>query len=156
MGGLDDLYQQLILDHYRNPRGEGRLAAPSATVEENNPMCGDEVTVDVRLDDGRLAEIGHVGQGCSISQASASMLADSLPGRDAAEALDLIERFRLVMHREAEVPDELGDAVALEGVAKFPARVKCALMSWLAAREAIQAALAGDGEPESEGSVRGR
>jgi nitrogen fixation NifU-like protein len=154
MGGLDDLYQQLILDHYRNPRGEGRLDPATATVAENNPMCGDEVTVDVRLGDGRLEAIGHTGQGCSISRASASMLADSLPGRDAEEALELIERFRLVMHGEAEVPDELGDAVALEGVQKFPARVKCALMSWLAAREAIQAALAKD--PETEGAVDGR
>lgn len=137
MGGLEDLYQQLILDHYRNRRGEGRLEHPSATVHEHNPMCGDEITLDVRLEDDRLAEIGHVGEGCSISQASASMLADSIAGRDADEALALIERFRLVLHGEGEVPDELGDAVALEGVAKFPARVKCALLAWLAARDAI-------------------
>jgi nitrogen fixation NifU-like protein len=139
--GVDDLYQQLILDHYRNPRGGGRLAAATATAEEHNPMCGDEVTLDVLLEDGRLTAIAHVGEGCSISRASASMLADTLPGRDADEALALIERFRLVMHGDADVPDELGDAVALEGVARFPARVKCALMSWLAARSAIEAAL---------------
>lgn len=148
MGGLDDLYQQIILDHYRNRRGEGRLEDPTATASHLNPLCGDEITLDVRLEDGRLVAVGHVGEGCSISRASASMLSDSLPGRDADEALELIERFRLVMHGEAEVPDELGDAVALEGVQKFPARVKCALLAWMAAREAIEEGLGVAGTEE--------
>jgi nitrogen fixation NifU-like protein len=138
MGGLDDLYQQLILDHYRNRRGSGRIEAPSASVHENNPVCGDECFLDILVEDGRITEIRADGDGCSISQAAASMLTEAAVGRDLEDALGLVEHFRLVMHGDAS-PDEdlLGDAVALEGVAKYPVRVKCALLSWLALREAI-------------------
>lgn len=102
-------------------------------------MCGDEIHLEVLVRDGRVADLGHTGQGCSISQSSASMMSEVVPGLTTGEALDLVEHFRQVMHR-AETPDEdrLGDAVALEGVAKFPARVKCALLSWMALKDAIQ------------------
>jgi len=138
MGGLDDLYQQLILDHYRNRRGRGRIERASASVHENNPVCGDECFLDILVEDGRITEIRADGDGCSISQAAASMLTEAAAGRDLDDALELVEHFRLVMHGEAP-PDEdlLGDAVALEGVARYPVRVKCALLSWLALREAI-------------------
>lgn len=138
MGGLDDLYQQLILDHYRNRRGRGRIEGASASVHEHNPVCGDEIYLDILVEDGRIADIRSDGDGCSISQAAASMLTEVARGRDLDDALDLVEHFRLVMHGDAE-PDEdvLGDAVALEGVAKYPVRVKCALLSWLALRDAI-------------------
>jgi nitrogen fixation NifU-like protein len=138
MGGLDDLYQQLILDHYRNRRGRGRIEGASASVHENNPVCGDECFLDILVEDGRITEIRADGDGCSISQAAASMLTEAAAGRDLEDALELVEHFRLVMHGEA-APDEdlLGDAVALEGVARYPVRVKCALLSWLALREAI-------------------
>jgi nitrogen fixation NifU-like protein len=139
MGGLDDLYQELILDHYRRKRGEGTLARPSVAVDQNNPLCGDEVHVEMTIEDGRVAELAHTGQGCSISQASASMMSEAITGRPLEEALDLVEHFRRMMHG-AEPGDEerLGDAIALEGVAKYPVRIKCALLGWMAAKDAIQ------------------
>ncbi len=138
MGGLDDLYQQLILDHYRNRRGRGRIEGASASVHEHNPVCGDECYLDILVEDGRIADIRADGDGCSISQAAASMLTEVAKDKELDEALALVEHFRLVMHGDAE-PDEdiLGDAVALEGVAKYPVRVKCALLSWLALRDCI-------------------
>lgn len=138
MGGLDDLYQELILDHYRNRRNRGALDAPSAVVDHNNPLCGDQVHLEILMDGDRIADLRHTGDGCSISQASASMMCEAVKGRPSAEALTLVEHFRQVMHG-AEEPDEdrLGDAVALGGVAKYPARVKCALLSWLALKDAI-------------------
>jgi len=138
MGGLDDLYQELILDHYKNRRNRGTLDAPSRAVDHNNPLCGDEIHLEILVDGDRLADVRHTGHGCSISQASASMMSEVVKGRSTAEVLTLVEHFRHVMHGE-ETPDEdrLGDAVALGGVAKFPARVKCALLSWLALKDAI-------------------
>ena len=139
MGGLDDLYQELILDHYRRKRGEGSLERPSVAVDQVNPLCGDEVHLELLIDDGRVAELAHTGQGCSISQASVSMMSEALTGRSLDEALDLIEHFRLMMHGTEEGDeDRLGDAIALEGVAKYPVRVKCALLGWMAAKDAIQ------------------
>lgn len=138
MGGLEDLYQQLILDHYRNRRGRGRIEGASASVHENNPVCGDECFLDILVEDDRIADIRADGEGCSISQAAASMLTEVARGKELDDALDLVEHFRLMMHGEAE-PDEdlLGDAIALEGVARYPVRVKCALLSWLALRDCI-------------------
>jgi nitrogen fixation protein NifU and related proteins len=139
VGGLDDLYQELILDHYRRKRGEGSLESPSVAVEQTNPLCGDEIHLEITVRDGRLAELAHRGQGCSISQASASMMSVALTGRPLDEALDLVEHFRLMMHGEEHGDeDRLGDAIALEGVARYPVRVKCALLGWMAAKDAIQ------------------
>ena len=139
MGGLDDLYQELILDHYRRKRGEGSLDDPSVAVDQNNPLCGDEVHLELGIEDGRVAQLAHTGQGCSISQASASMMSEAITGRSLDEALDLIEHFRQMMHgAEPGDEDRLGDAIALEGVAKYPVRVKCALLGWMAAKDAIQ------------------
>jgi len=137
--GLDDLYQELILDHYRKGRNRGELDAPTVAVDHNNPLCGDEIHLEVLVRDGRVAEIRHDGQGCSISQASASMMSEATGGRPLDEALDLVEHFRLMMHGQ-EQPDEarLGDAIALEGVAKYPVRVKCALLAWMALKDAIE------------------
>ncbi len=139
MSGLDDLYQQLILDHYRNRRNEGRLDDPTVTVADNNPLCGDEITLDLIVEDGRITGIAHEGHGCSISQASASMMSECAKGQPAEDALALVEHFRLMMHAE-DVGDEdrLGDAIALAGVAKYPVRVKCALLSWLALKAALE------------------
>jgi nitrogen fixation protein NifU and related proteins len=139
VGGLDDLYQELILDHYRRKRGEGSLERPSVAVDQNNPLCGDEVHLELAIDGGHVVGLAHTGQGCSISQASASMMSEVLTGRSLDEALDLIEHFRLMMHGSEEGDEErLGDAIALEGVAKYPVRVKCALLGWMAAKDAIQ------------------
>ena len=137
MPGLEDLYQELILDHYRNRRGEGHLDDPTVEVDQNNPLCGDVVHLELKIQDGRIAEVGHTGEGCSISRASASMLAETLPGSTIEEAFDRIERFRQMMHGEEIEDEDLGDAIALSGVAKFPARIKCALLSWTATNEAL-------------------
>ena len=139
MGGLEDLYQELILDHYRRRRNEGTLAAPSATVDHNNPLCGDEIHLEILVEDGRVAEVRHTGQGCSISQAAASMMSVAAEGLPLDDALALIEHFRLVMHGDEQADEErLGDAIALEGVAKYPVRVKCALLGWMALKDAIE------------------
>lgn len=137
--GLDDLYQELILDHYRKRRNAGALERPSVAVDHNNPLCGDEIHLELLIADGRVAEVRHSGQGCSISQASASMMSEAAAGLPTGQALDLVEHFRLMMHgQESADEDRLGDAIALEGVAKYPVRVKCALLSWMALRDAIE------------------
>lgn len=137
MPGLEDLYQELILDHYRNRRGEGHLDDPDVEVDQNNPLCGDVVHLELKIEDGRVSEVGHTGEGCSISRASASMLAETLPGSTIEEVFDRVERFRQMMHGEEIEDEDLGDAIALSGVAKFPARIKCALLSWTATNEAL-------------------
>ncbi|MFN8108860.1 MAG: SUF system NifU family Fe-S cluster assembly protein [Thermoleophilia bacterium] len=137
--GIEDLYQQIILDHYRNPRHQGTLEHPTVDVAHNNPLCGDRLHVQVRIEDGRIADIAHSGEGCSISQASASMMADAAVGKPVDEAMAAIEHVRLLMHGEtAADEDVLGDAVALEGVARYPVRVRCALLSWMALKDALQ------------------
>ena len=138
MGGLDDLYQEVILNHYKNRRNRGTLDGPTIAVDHNNPLCGDQMHLEVLIDDDHLVDLAYTGDGCSISQASASMMSEVVKGQSTAEALTLVEHFRQVMHG-TEQPDEdrLGDAVALGGVAKFPARIKCALLSWMALKDAI-------------------
>ena len=139
MGGIDDLYQELILDHYRRKRGEGTLENPSVAVDQHNPLCGDEVHLELLIEDGRVTGLAHTGEGCSISQASVSMMSEALTGHSLEDALDLVEHFRQVMHGDEPADEErLGDAIALEGVAKYPVRVKCALLGWMAAKDAIQ------------------
>jgi nitrogen fixation NifU-like protein len=139
VGGLDDLYQDLILDHYRRKRGEGSLESPTVAVDQNNPLCGDEIHLELNIVDGRVTEIAHTGEGCSISQASMSMMSEALVGKTLEDALEVVEHFRMVMHgSEQGDEDRLGDAIALEGVAKYPVRVKCALLGWMAAKDAIQ------------------
>ena len=138
MGGLDDLYQELILDHYRRKRGEGSLDDPTVAVDQTNPLCGDEVHLELTIEDGRVTELAHAGQGCSISQASVSMMSVALRGRTLDDALGVVEHFRQVMHGGESGDEEmLGDAIALEGVAKYPVRIKCALLGWMAAKDAI-------------------
>jgi len=139
VGGLDDLYQELILDHYRRKRGEGSLDEPTVAVNQNNPLCGDEIHLELGILDGRVVELAHTGEGCSISQASASMMSEVITGRSLEDALGLVEHFRLMMHGSEDGDEErLGDAIALEGVAKYPVRIKCALLGWMAAKDAIQ------------------
>jgi nitrogen fixation NifU-like protein len=147
VAGLDDLYQALILDHYRRPRHRGAVAEPTFSVDQNNPLCGDELHVTVRLEGDRITEIAHSGEGCSISQASASMMSDALAGHTTDEALAAIEHFRQVMHREVPADEEvLGDAVALEGVNKYPVRIKCALLSWMALKDGLLTRMADEQE----------
>ncbi len=137
---LSSLYQDMILDHYRNPVGRGRLLEATGSAFHVNPTCGDEITVDVAVDaDGTLV-LGHEGQGCSISQASASVMTELVQGQDLSTVEQTRQAFLTMMHAQGQgEPDELvlGDGVAFAGVAKYPARVKCALLPWMALQDAL-------------------
>ena len=157
MSGLEDLYREIILDHYRSPRNRGELAAPPARrVEGFNPLCGDEVVVYVEVADDKVRDIRFAGQGCSISQSSASLMSAAVKGKSVAEARELIRTFKAMMSvHEARLgdgdgqaaravngsapdetddvavdPESLGELAALQGVVKFPVRIKCATLSW--------------------------
>ena len=147
---LEELYQEIILDHYRKPRHPGRLEGDHVEVRHYNPVCGDELTVGLRLDGERVADIAVQGSGCSISQAAASVMSEQVLGRPVADALQAAESFRRLMHGEGE-PDEelLGDGVAFAGVAKYPVRVKCALLGWMAFKDAVVRATDGLGGGET-------
>ena len=136
---LESLYQEIILDHYKNPRGRGLLETPLGTAFHVNPTCGDEINMQVASDaDGGLL-IGYEGTGCSISQASASVLYELVQGLPVAEAEKIRLAFVELMHSKGNAePDEevLGDGVAFVGVAKYPARIKCALLAWMALQDA--------------------
>ncbi|PPK66718.1 SUF system NifU family Fe-S cluster assembly protein [Actinokineospora auranticolor] len=136
---LQQMYQEIILDHYKNPHGRGLRDPFDAESFQVNPTCGDEVTLRVRLDGGTVADVSYEGQGCSISQASTSVLTDLVVGRSLADALAKFDAFQELMHaRGAVEPDEdvLEDGIAFAGVAKYPARVKCALLGWMAFKDA--------------------
>lgn len=138
---LDDLYRDVILDHYRRPRNQGLLPNPDLKSEGFNPFCGDQIILTMTLDDaGRIGEVGFEGEGCSISQASASMLSVHLQGRSLDEADALVRMFKGVMQGEELEPEEeeqLGEVAALQGVREFPIRVKCALLAWTTLQDAI-------------------
>lgn len=136
---LDDLYQDLILDHFRKPRRRRPLKPDEVLVDEENPTCGDHIRLAARVEEGRIADIAFDGHGCAISMASASMMADRLVGMSVAEARRLISDFIGVVRGEQKkmTVDELGELVALEGVREFPLRVKCATMAWHAANKAL-------------------
>jgi nitrogen fixation protein NifU and related proteins len=138
--GLSALYQELILDHYRRPRNKGALTHATHSVSLNNPLCGDEIDLQLRVDGDVIKEIGFVGRGCSISQASASMMTQLLKERTVPQALDLVERMGAMMQGdEAAARDKaLGELRALAGVSKFPVRIKCALLPWNALTDAIR------------------
>ncbi len=162
MAGLEDLYREIILDHYRSPRNRGELSVPPAhRVEGFNPLCGDEVVVFLEVEDGTVADLRIAGQGCSISQSSASMMSAAVKGRPVGEARKLIRSFKAMMsihehalggdddsdnaedddarQREVEIvsPEDLGELAALQGVVKFPVRIKCATLSWNALAQGL-------------------
>jgi len=144
---LQSMYQDIILDHYRNPHGRGLRDPFEAEVHHVNPTCGDEVTLRVHLDGDTIADVSYEGMGCSISQASVSAMYDLVIGRSVTDALGTGEHFMRLMQSKGdaavaeELEDELEDAVAFAGVSKYPARVKCALMSWMALKDASARAL---------------
>jgi nitrogen fixation NifU-like protein len=141
---LDALYQEIILDHYKNPHHKGLRDPFEAEVHHVNPTCGDEVTLRVHLADGKVADVSYDSVGCSISQASASVMTDLVIGKPVAEAMSIHESFLTLMQGRGNVePDEdvLEDGIAFAGVAKFPARVKCALLSWMAWKDATASAV---------------
>jgi nitrogen fixation NifU-like protein len=153
--GLEDLYREIILDHYRNPRNRGELPTPPAYSETGfNPLCGDEITLYVQMDGDRVADIKLTGQGCSISQSSASMMSTAVKGKSLGEARATIRRFKSMMSIHEQKLDgdggepleaedaaaaevSLGDLEALQGVVKFPVRIKCATLSWNTLAQAL-------------------
>ena len=142
MNDLDQLYQQVILDHSRERHGHGALTDPDATSHQVNPTCGDEVELGVRVQDGRVVAVGWEGDGCSISQASISVMHDLVDGADLATVARLEKDFDVLMHSRGRgvgdaVLDELEDGAAFEGVSKYPNRVKCALLGWMALKDAL-------------------
>ena len=158
MAGLEDLYREIILDHYRNPRNRGELEVPPAVQAVGfNPLCGDEVVVYVEVQDGVVVEVSTGGQGCSISQSSASMMSTAIKGRTVAEVRRLVRAFKHMMSIHGtgiggtgdDLDDDgdsgnghgdvkLGDLEALRGVVKFPVRIKCATLSWNTLVEALE------------------
>jgi nitrogen fixation NifU-like protein len=148
---IESLYQDIILDHYKHPQGRGLRDPFDAEVHHVNPTCGDEITLRVQLGgtdiDAKVEDVSYDGQGCSISQASASVLHELLIGKTVEQALAVSDEFRALMQGRGQIePDEdvLEDAVAFAGVAKYPARVKCALLSWMAFKDATAQAVGAD------------
>ena len=156
MAGLEDLYREIILDHYRSPRNRGELPVPPAhKVEGFNPLCGDEVVLYLEVDDGTVTDLRIGGQGCSISQASTSMMSAAVKGKTVEEARKLISAFKALMSiHESKLEGEsdgsdlaaelegvrLGDLEALQGVVKFPVRIKCATLAWNTLQQALDEA----------------
>lgn len=147
MAGLDDLYQAIILDHAKRRDGEGEIERPTATHHERNPTCGDEIDLSIRVEHGTITALGWQGQGCSISQASASVLAGMVPGTSVDDAQGLVDAMRTMLRSGKDaVGDEqvLGDGAAFAGVAVFPMRVKCAMLPWVALEADLRLASAAD------------
>ena len=140
---VDDLYRDVILDHYRSPRNNGRLESPDITSDEYNPICGDRVVLELSISDGRIAEAAFTGEGCSITQASASMMTELLAGLTPEEALSLWNTFDRMMDGDEEAASELqgrGDLHSLSAVRRFPVRIKCALLAWKALELGLETA----------------
>jgi nitrogen fixation NifU-like protein len=140
---MDSMYQQIILDHYKHPQHRGLPEPYDAEVHHVNPTCGDEVTLRLRVADGAIADLGWDGEGCSISQASTSVMSGLVVGKPVGQALALQEKFLNLMQSRgaaelnADDEEELDDAVAFEGVSRYPARIKCALLGWMAMKSAV-------------------
>ena len=152
---LEDLYREVILDHYRNPRNRGHIDAPDATAQGVNPLCGDEINIDLTIRDEVVTDVAIDGQGCSISQSSASMMSDAIKGKTRTEIEELVRKFRPMMSLdESDDPGldpehpgaVLGDIEALQGVRQYPVRIKCASLSWTTLMEALEAKTAGRSE----------
>ena len=150
MPGLEDLYREIILDHYRTPRNRGELPPPAAHAVGHNPLCGDEIDVYLQIEDDVVTDVKVGGQGCSISQSSASMMSQAVKGKTLAEVRALVRRFKGMMTidtDDVQVPDDaseldepvkLGDLEALQGVVKFPVRIKCATLAWNTLLDALE------------------
>ena len=142
MPGIEDLYREIILDHYRTPRNRGELQPPAVCAEGNNPLCGDDIRIYLDVADGVVRDVKFSGQGCSISQSSTSMMTVAVKGKPVAEVLAFVRRFKHMMtltegEDEVDQSINLGDIKALQGVVKFPVRIKCATLGWNTLLEAI-------------------
>lgn len=145
MPGLEDLYREIILDHYRNPRNRGELPPPAQHAKGHNPLCGDEIEVFLEVEDGTVRDVKISGQGCSISQSSASMMSAAVKGKSVDEVRAVVRRFKQMMSidesddaTDAAGTVALGDLEALQGVVKFPVRIKCAVLAWNTLIEALE------------------
>jgi nitrogen fixation NifU-like protein len=141
---VDSLYQEIILDHYKHPHGAGLREPFEAEVHHVNPTCGDEITLRVHLDGDTVADVSYAAEGCSISQASTSVLNDLIVGKTITEGMAVLDEFNELMHGKGQIePDEdvLEDGIAFAGVAQFPGRIKCALLGWMAWKDAVAQAL---------------
>ncbi len=136
---LDTLYRQVIMDHYKNPRNKGSLEEGNLTIDMNNPTCGDRIHLTLKVEDGKVTDAKFDGEGCSISMSSASMMTQAIKGKDIETALKLSQIFSNMMQgKEYDVDDlDLGDMEALQGVSKFPARIKCATLAWKAMEKGL-------------------
>ena len=145
LGDMDELYEAIILDHYRSPRNTETVDEPDIDLEVNNPFCGDEFHIQIKVEDDAVSQVGITGRGCAISQASASLLAELVEGKSASEVESAVDAVRRLLKgeeiTEAEA-DILGDIEALGGVRKFPVRIKCALLSWVGLGDALRDHLA--------------
>jgi nitrogen fixation NifU-like protein len=138
MQQLDDLYRRVIMDHYKTPRNRGTFESSEAvTIDLNNPTCGDKITLQMQIEDGKVKDAKFQGEGCSISLSSASMMTDAVKGKTVEEALQLADKFSGLMKGD-KVEFEYEDIEALSGVNKFPARIKCATLAWNAMRKGIE------------------
>ena len=148
---LDELYREVVLDHYRTPRGRCPVQRTDVLSRGHNPVCGDELELQIHVEGGRIRGVHVNGRGCSISTASGSMLAELLPGKSKEEAQRILGAFRKMMHGEPYPKDvDLGELEALEGVKKFPVRIKCAMLAWTTLEDGLQAYERGKKEPEGE------
>lgn len=150
---LDELYQEILLDHYKQPRNKGRLAVSDLDVELKNPFCGDEILLTIRFEQDRIQDVAFEGHGCVISQASASLMTDKIKGMTIAEAESVIERFSQMLKQESDdhgehtcdghcrhrfSDDELDELNAFQGVCEYPTRVKCAMLAWRSLQQALE------------------
>ena len=148
MSLLDDLYRETILAHYDHPRHRGKIEDPTATIEGVNPLCGDELTLYLRVKDGTVEDVKIEAKGCSISMASGSMMAEAVQGQPITQAEHVVGLFKQMMldkNKEVDLPEELEELEALQGVKKYPVRIKCATLPW----HALKAALAGESQKVS-------
>ena len=144
MSLTDELYRETILDHYHNPRHRGQLEEPAVKVEGINPLCGDELTLYIDVADGKIVDVKLEAKGCSINMASGSMMSELVHGHSVEDAKKVIETFKQMMLDKTatvELPEELEDLEALQGVKKYPVRIKCALLPWNTLLEGIETAL---------------
>jgi len=149
---VDALYQEIILDHYKSPHGAGLREQFDAEVHHVNPTCGDEITLRVDLDGGIVKDVSYAAEGCSISQASASVMFELLNSKSVTDAFSILDEFQTLMQGKGQIEpneDVLEDGIAFAGVAKFPARVKCALLAWMAFKDATSQALSQKEREES-------
>lgn len=142
MSSLDDLYRRVIMDHYQKPRNRGELEDGALTVNMNNPTCGDRIQLQMKVEDGKVTDARFTGEGCSISMSSASMMTEAVKGLEVNEALARADLFSRMMKGEASEEEieeaDLGDIEALQGVSKFPARIKCATLAWKAMEKGLR------------------